>query len=335
MRAPARITIAFLIATLTASSLAGCAPDELEAGDVVDIDEATFETGSWAAVEIPMPDAAYTIEEIGITDEIVDDDGERITAPSGTVFVVAGRIGRDRDSSATHLHREVEATTSLSVVSDGIESEIGRHDALLVPGDGTDARLVLSFDGRDVLVDPATGELAEGSPSPYEGALGMASAIAPDDFTDDPLPDGYLVADLQARGTLPVWVAARLGNYHPDRGWAEDGRAWLDVRVHSWSPVYMGYDDGDDIALAHAEAAIVSAQARLGETTHTVNLTPVGEEGDRGIESVGLLDVSSEEAEVVVTVGLALSNGPDWPAGMPDLDVVASTTSDPIPLDVR
>ncbi|SDT56799.1 hypothetical protein [Jiangella sp. DSM 45060] len=243
---------------VSAALLAGCAP----AGATIPVGDAAFSSGVDLLderVAVRMPDGVYLVEALGVRDEAFV-DGETVRAPDGAVLVEVsvsdgGYVGDWAPGRTQVMLRAGDTEVPVELDPAGAGAQVA-----VLPGDGGDAELVLTFEGRDAVVPVVTADLVGGSPFietvPWAGTL--EAAIEP--------PAGWYPM-VQAA----VLAELRLVGYLPERGWAPEGEVWVEGRfvTRPGTLLPVGDDAHDGVQVA---AVVEGASVFVDEVEYPLEL---------------------------------------------------------------
>ncbi|SEF17400.1 hypothetical protein [Jiangella alba] len=247
-----------VVLLVSAALLVGCA----SAGPTIAVGDTAFSAGTDLLderVAVRMPDGVYLVEALGVREKAFV-DGETVRAPGGAVLVEVsvsdGGYAGDWAPGRTEAMLRA-GDTEVPVELD--PAAVGTQVAVL-PGDGGDAELVLSFEGRAAVVAVATAELV--GEAPFTETVPWTATL---DAVIEP-PAGWY-AMVQAA----VLAELRLVGYLPERGWAPEGEVWVAGRLvtRPGSILPVGDDAHDGVPVA---GAVVAASVLVDDVEYPLEL---------------------------------------------------------------
>lgn len=262
----------------------------LETGKIVWLDGGLNEAGTVPADSgnfIVTPDGrlAVTSQWAG---ESIGSGLSKISAPEGATLIAASvKVERPEDDQSLALSTieeedgAVPSTTVNAVVGsnsypvgEDLAAITGGTFALAVEGDLNEARLDLTTDGLTQNLSLTTGQRTSTNASAYY------TGASTTEF-DRPQP-GYApefnYQGLGPAGTVQVNLhAVGRSAYLPGYGWAEDGKAWIELNVEEPDVVSFGYRRPDRAALG----GIAPRGFRDGQKQATQTYTLTGTDGNQ------------------------------------------------------
>lgn len=149
-------------------------------------------------------------------------------APGEELVVATFAVTRPDDAPSARGTATIAAGGVRLAVADFSELADGGAIVVSVPRGARDVVLEVLFEDRTQRLSLVTGERAAGAPAVLyreRTSVGVGAPLA----VEVPLPEGDPV---RASGAV---AEATLSAWHPDRGWADTGSAYLEVRVEDWS----------------------------------------------------------------------------------------------------
>ncbi|WP_053203499.1 hypothetical protein [Jiangella muralis] len=221
-----------MVLLVFAALLVGCAP----AGPTIPVGDTAFSPSIELLderVAVRMPDGVYLVEALGVREKAFV-DGETVRAPGGAVLVEVSVSDGDYAGEWAPGRTETMLRAGDTEVPVELDPAAVGTQVAVLPGDGGDAELVLTFEGRDAVVSVATADLVGESPFietvPWGGTL---------EAVIEPPAGWYTMVGAVIQADL------RMVGYLPERGWAPEGEVWVEVRMMTRPGTLLPVSDDD------------------------------------------------------------------------------------------
>lgn len=309
-------------AVIGVAGLPACAPDDgPEVGEVMTVDGGLMATPRYVAIAMPDGDLDLTV---AIAPE-VEVDGETVQAPAGAVLVTFEILQQSGEAMADLATEVALVAGSTTAVLDPDTITLG---AAVLPGDGSDAQVVATFDGREVRWDVSTGDLAADSAPSYLADRAVATQSSASFTTEVELPEGLALATGQTRAVPVLQMQVQTAMWLPDRGWSRPDERWVVIALTVPDALAVTSPQSDDdltVDVALESVTVVAGEKRI-ETERGAAGSAVEPDATSGTAVASVPDAVSE-----ITVEVASSMTSTWADGdVPAVDVVAVLTSEPV-----
>lgn len=223
-----RIAAATALLAGAALGLTACS----DGGTTLAVGDTALSSGAESLDErvlVPMPDGFYAVDALGVRDEAFS-DGETVHPPRDAALVVVAVSG------TLHGGEQAGGGVRAAVRAGDVEVPVeldARTHVVAVPGDGTDAELVLTYEGRSAVLGAAGADVLA---APFVETVPWSAAV--DAPAEAPL--GW-----RALPQAAFYVDLRTVSHLPDRGWAAAGETWVEARVVPRPGALLPVDDDD------------------------------------------------------------------------------------------
>jgi hypothetical protein len=316
LRRTAALTALALALVPAACSSGGGGEDDARAARVGE----TFVATLWSEIEghpstIVVPGLRYDLLVTSPRERAdsvsTRDTGVSVDAAEGTRFVgvtwdLAATAGGDALVLAGHGPDGERAT--LALVVDGETIDLGPLDAeaakgwwVVVPEDADTIGVAVTYDGVTQTIEDATDRLAVpegGSELLYAVDTPRVHQPSCSEPAQGPEPERYVIGSCNVSISDPI-------PYHRQLGWADEGSAWVVVRLRM-REVVVGWDDGTD-AYAGYTTTSDEVEVRL-DGAESFDLLPSEPERTAGLQDEGTwtgdvifrVPVGTDPEEVVI-----------------------------------